>query len=632
VPLVGLGGTSDVVTLGNGTASFGDANVGTGKTVTFTGYSISGTDAANYILSQPASSTASITAGSITITANGQNIIYGQVIPTLSYGCSGGGCGGITGTLTSSAGNAGVSPNAGTYSITKGSLADTGWTILFTGNTLTVAKAPLTVTATSGQQKTYGTVDPALTYNYSGLVNGDGSGVFSGALSRAAGENAGNYAIGQGSLTAGSNYTIDYTSANFTINTAMLTITAKNVSMTYADGTTLNTGSGFTESGLVSGDAITSVSLATNASLSSSGNWNAGAWAIVPSNASGNGLSNYTITYNNASIGLTVAQKALAITGLSGTDKVYDAGTNDPVTGIGTLSGVVAGLNNGGGTSDVVTLGNGTAAFADANVGTGKAVTLTGYSISGADAGNYTLSQPAASTANITAATVLPPSVINPPTPPANNNSGNGNSGNSGDNGSSGNSGNTGSSNSGSSISGNGSGNSGTNSNSGNSANNGSKTGSIGINAINSINGINGITSINSNRHFGSNYVNNMNGGSNRSTDLRSGDLQRPQVAMDDSRNFNVLNRQMDAMEEPVSEQTQMVRHVVVPGVVAISVLSMGYMLLFSRAMYVTLAATGLTTLRQKLDPVALLEYWEHEGKGRSVTHERDKYLETMFD
>ncbi len=193
-------------------------------------------------------------------------------------------------------------------------------------------------------------------------------------------------------------------SSTANITAAGLTVTAKNVSMTYADGTTLNGTTGFTVAGLLGSDSVSSVTLATNATTSTSGNWNAGTWTITPSTAIGSGLGNYTITYDNASTGLTVAQRALAITGLSGTNKVYDSTDSDSVTGNGTLSGIVQGLNNGGGTSDVVTLNNGTASFANPNVGNGKTVTFSGYTISGADAGNYNLSQPAASIANITAA------------------------------------------------------------------------------------------------------------------------------------------------------------------------------------------------------------------------------------
>ena len=49
-------------------------------------------------------------------------------------------------------------------------------------------------------------------------------------------------------------------------------------------------------------------------------------------------------------------------------------------------------------------LNSGSASFADANAGNGKAVTFSGFGISGADAGNYSFSQPAASTATITQA------------------------------------------------------------------------------------------------------------------------------------------------------------------------------------------------------------------------------------
>ena len=38
------------MTIGSGSASFADAHVGTTKTVTFSGYSIGGADAANYAL------------------------------------------------------------------------------------------------------------------------------------------------------------------------------------------------------------------------------------------------------------------------------------------------------------------------------------------------------------------------------------------------------------------------------------------------------------------------------------------------------------------------------------------------------------------------------------------------------
>ena len=50
----------DVVSLTGGTASFGDKNVGTGKTVTLSGASLTGVDSANYSLSSVGTTTADI--------------------------------------------------------------------------------------------------------------------------------------------------------------------------------------------------------------------------------------------------------------------------------------------------------------------------------------------------------------------------------------------------------------------------------------------------------------------------------------------------------------------------------------------------------------------------------------------
>jgi hypothetical protein len=82
------------------------------------------------------------------------------------------------------------------------------------------------------QGKTYGQADPPLTYGVSGtFLPGDG---LSGALTRVAGEDAGPYAIQQGTLTAGGNYAIAFTGALLTILPASQTITfAPLPNMTY---------------------------------------------------------------------------------------------------------------------------------------------------------------------------------------------------------------------------------------------------------------------------------------------------------------------------------------------------------------------------------------------------------------
>ncbi len=99
-------------------------------------------------------------------------------------------------------------------------------------------------------------------------------------------------------------------------------------------------------------------------------------------------------TYNAAAAveqSLTINPKELTVTGASASNKTYDGTTDAVITG--TLSGIIG--------SETVTL-NGTGIFDDANVGTAKAVTSTS-TLGGADAGNYTLTQPTGLTADITA-------------------------------------------------------------------------------------------------------------------------------------------------------------------------------------------------------------------------------------
>ena len=79
---------------------------------------------------------------------------------------------------------------------------------------LNVTPKLLTITANEGS-KTFGDAGPQLTYSVDGLIKGDS---VSGTAEREPGENAGTYAIRQGTLSAGDNYTISFQSADFTIH------------------------------------------------------------------------------------------------------------------------------------------------------------------------------------------------------------------------------------------------------------------------------------------------------------------------------------------------------------------------------------------------------------------------------
>src|SRR5258707_10441677 len=105
---------------------------------------------------------------------------------------------------------------------------------------------------------------------------------------------------------------------------------------------------------------------------------------------------NYTMTQQT---GLTanITPKALSVSGLSASNKTYDATTTAMLTGTAALQTAEAagvGTTSDGKpyTGDLVTIGgtpSGT--FASKDVGNGIGGTVTGNTIGGAQAGNYTL-------------------------------------------------------------------------------------------------------------------------------------------------------------------------------------------------------------------------------------------------
>src|SRR5262249_1518647 len=102
--------------------------------------------------------------------------------------------------------------NAGAYTVTATYAGDDNHKGSAPSATITISQRAISVTA-DAQTKTYGDSDPALTYQVTSgsLVSGDS---FSGSLTRASGENAGTYAINQGTLGLSSNYALTYTGAS----------------------------------------------------------------------------------------------------------------------------------------------------------------------------------------------------------------------------------------------------------------------------------------------------------------------------------------------------------------------------------------------------------------------------------
>lgn len=100
---------------------------------------------------------------------------------------------------------------------------------------------------------------------------------------------------------------------------------------------------------------------------------------------------------------VTIAPKALTITGVGAADKIYDGTVKADATGDAVLNDVVG--------EDIVTVKAGTAAFTDKDAGM-QTVRFTDYGIEGKDAGNYTVSQPADVTATISRAPVTITGVV----------------------------------------------------------------------------------------------------------------------------------------------------------------------------------------------------------------------------
>jgi len=218
----------DVLTDAYTSATFADKNAGTGKTVNVSGISISGTDAANYTANTTVSTTANITARALTVSATGVNKGYdGTTAGTVTLSDNR-----IAGDVLTDAytGATFADKNVGavkTVNVTGLSISGTD-AANYTANATASTTANITaraITATAdAKSKTYGDVDPALTYQLtSGSLAGADS--FTGALSRTAGENTGTYAIQQGTLALSGNYILTYVGADLTINKANASVT-----------------------------------------------------------------------------------------------------------------------------------------------------------------------------------------------------------------------------------------------------------------------------------------------------------------------------------------------------------------------------------------------------------------------
>ena len=430
--LVGVASGDDVFLGGSPVFTFASANVGTGITINTTGLTISGTDSGNYSLSQPTLS-GDITRRSITLTASNQEKVYGdvhdlgvtafttldldgdailpngEVVTNVTVNSATGVDSSTTSDVATYTDEIVISgPVAGSDGTGDGFL-ESNYDISYVAGDLTVNRRAAQIIP-SVQEKDYGDVhdlgDTAFT-----VVDRDGGALPNGetvdtvtlvsenGIDASTDANVGTYAdnisvtptsTGDPTITGSGNfnqdnYTFSYGTGDLIINLANLTITGITGDNKVYDGTTDATASGTPVlSGVVSDDDVVlggtpvftfaSAELGTDIQITTTG-------FIITGADSGN----YTLIQPTLSGDITA--KELTITGITGGDKVYDDTTAAIASGTATLLGVEAG-------DDVILGGSPVFTFASANVGTGITINTSGYTISGTDSGNYTLTQP----------------------------------------------------------------------------------------------------------------------------------------------------------------------------------------------------------------------------------------------
>ncbi len=392
------------------TGVFASKNVGPAVAVTASGYTIQGGDAANYRLTQPTGLSAAITQNtSLTLTSITKVYDGGVNLPTTgaAYVLSGVlgsdhvtvNASGVSGSYQSAnVGNPiGLNSISG-LSFSGADAADYAIGSGFTTNTIGIITArPLSVAIVGTPTKTYdatvaATLNPA-SYNLTGFVSGQGAsitqanGTYASAQARpetvSASLAASNYTASGATLL--SNYILPTAASGAgLINKAPLTITGVSANSKVYDGGVVDTLNTFSAglSGVVSGDTVNLVSSGYAAAFASKDVGNGIAVSANGFALSGAQAIDYTLAQpTGLSANITAAMLSLTNVG-----KIYDSTTGLPTSSAAyTLGGVVSG--------DAVSVNTAglSGTYAAKNVGTGLSVSLAGLSLTGAQAGDYTI-------------------------------------------------------------------------------------------------------------------------------------------------------------------------------------------------------------------------------------------------
>jgi filamentous hemagglutinin family protein len=435
--VTGVINLDDVQISAGNVTGFVDKNVGTNKAVIYNGFAFTGTDASNYSLAANPASTADITAKAITVTGiTANNKVYNATeTASLNLGAAALTSGATTTTDnkiytgdvvtvdSSSALGTFANANVGTgktvtitglalsgndasnYAVTDASNA----TANITAKTLTVTglSAPASRVYNGTQTATVTGTPTLLTAQAAGAGNSADGKPYTGDVIGFTGTANGTYndksvaaatTVTFGGLTSNnSNYTFDLGTQAATITQADLALTGVTVqNKTY--NATLTAVLAGTPAVNALGVDVVNINAGGASGLFADKNVGTGKTVTVSGYTLGgaDGGNYHLIQPTGLTADITKAD--LQVTGVTAQNKVYDATLSATLTGVATVAALPADVVNVGGT--------GVGVFADKNVGTAKPVTASGFTISGADASNYNLLQPAGLTADITRATL----------------------------------------------------------------------------------------------------------------------------------------------------------------------------------------------------------------------------------
>jgi hypothetical protein len=272
----------------------------------------------NYLI-QYVNGNYTISAAPLTIKSNNASMTYGGTVPSLSVSyagfVNGDGKSNLTTQPTVSTTATSASP-AGTYPINATGAVDPNYTFTYQPGTLTVGKATLTVTADNKTMPLGGPL-PALTFTYSGFVNGDNPSSLTtqptATTTATAASPAGGYPI---TPHGGSspNYTFSYVNGTLAVAQAVLTITANPAGSVYGAPLVARGSLTVSYSGFANGDGpgnMTALPTVTNTATPGSP---AGSYTLIPSGAVN---PNYVIEYINGLY--TISPASLTITAVNQT-------------------------------------------------------------------------------------------------------------------------------------------------------------------------------------------------------------------------------------------------------------------------------------------------------------------------